>query len=168
MHFPTVMLMNVGILPCRSSRVCILTTALCWRILAHGNSDRHNGRESARRDLCVRSTTMGSSAWSGRAMPINTREVGVDAPVVALVSVGQCGARYPAAKSHVIQFAAHRAKAGLDVAPALPVAANPLNYNLRLRMRPHRIHLTRRPHCYHITEYQFPHVVCGHCGDPCR
>jgi hypothetical protein len=50
------------------------------------------------------------------------REVGVDAPVVALVGVGQCGTRYPAAKSHVIQLAAHRAKARLDVAQALPVS----------------------------------------------
>jgi hypothetical protein len=50
------------------------------------------------------------------------REVGVDAPVVSLVGVGRRGARHPAAKSHMIQFAAHRAKARLDVAQTLPVS----------------------------------------------
>ena len=37
---PPVMRMNVGILPCRSSSVCIFTAAFCLRNLAHGNSDR--------------------------------------------------------------------------------------------------------------------------------
>jgi len=35
------MLMNVGILPCRSRSVCIFTAALYFRNLAQGNSDRH-------------------------------------------------------------------------------------------------------------------------------
>ncbi len=34
------MRIKVGILPCRSSSVCILTAALCFRNLAHGNNDR--------------------------------------------------------------------------------------------------------------------------------
>src|ERR1700680_485714 len=38
---PSVMPINVGILPCRSSSVCTLTAALCLHNLAHGNSDRH-------------------------------------------------------------------------------------------------------------------------------
>jgi len=59
--------------------------------------------------------------WPGDADQ-HLREIGVDAPVVALVGVSQRGARYPAAKSHVIQLAVHRAKARLDVAQALPVS----------------------------------------------
>src|ERR1700722_19944937 len=38
---PLVTRMNVGMLPCKSSRVCILTAALRCRNFAHGNSDRH-------------------------------------------------------------------------------------------------------------------------------
>lgn len=38
---PLVTRMNVGMLPCRSSRVCILTAALRRRNLAHGNNDKH-------------------------------------------------------------------------------------------------------------------------------
>src|ERR1039458_7415826 len=39
---PLVTRINVGMLPCRSSRVCILTAALRWRNLAHGNNDKHS------------------------------------------------------------------------------------------------------------------------------
>src|SRR5437867_1578550 len=38
---PLVTRINVGMLPCRSSKVCILTAALRRRNFAHGNSDRH-------------------------------------------------------------------------------------------------------------------------------
>src|ERR1035437_4656592 len=38
---PSVIPINVGILPRRSSKVCILTAALCLRNLARGNSERH-------------------------------------------------------------------------------------------------------------------------------
>ena len=56
-------------------------------------------------------------------MPIkHLREVGVDAPVVALVGVGQRGARHPAAEAHVVELAAHRPQARLDVAQALAVS----------------------------------------------
>jgi hypothetical protein len=49
-------------------------------------------------------------------------EVGIDAPVAGLVGVGQCGARHPATESHVVELAAHRAQACLDVAQALAVS----------------------------------------------
>src|SRR5664279_3755863 len=38
---PLVTRINVGMLPCRSSKVCIVTAALPWRNFAHGNSDKH-------------------------------------------------------------------------------------------------------------------------------
>jgi hypothetical protein len=38
---PSVMRINVGILPRRSNKVCILTAALCLRNFAHGNRARH-------------------------------------------------------------------------------------------------------------------------------
>ena len=49
-------------------------------------------------------------------------EVGEDAPIVSLVGVGQSRARNPAAKSHVVEFAAHRPQAGFDIAEALAVS----------------------------------------------
>jgi hypothetical protein len=49
-------------------------------------------------------------------------EVGIDAPVVSLIGIGECGARHLPAESNVIQLAAHRAKASLDVAQAFAVS----------------------------------------------
>jgi hypothetical protein len=49
-------------------------------------------------------------------------EIGINAPVVSLVGVGECGARHLPAESNVIQFAAHRAKARLDVTQAFAVS----------------------------------------------
>ena len=48
-------------------------------------------------------------------------EVGVDAPVVRLVGVGQRRSRNLAAKAHVIEFVLHRTQAGFDVAETLAV-----------------------------------------------
>ena len=39
-HFPSVMLINVGLLPGKSERVCILTAAFRWRNRAYGNKQR--------------------------------------------------------------------------------------------------------------------------------
>src|SRR5215471_12791174 len=71
---PSVMLINVGILPCRSSRVCIFTAALCLRNFAHGNNDRHRSMvvESRAYRLWSNSTAIGSQAYNGRAIPIRT------------------------------------------------------------------------------------------------
>ncbi len=46
-------------------------------------------------------------------------EVGVDAPIVRLVGVGQRRSRDLAAKAHVIELALHGAQAGFDVAETL-------------------------------------------------
>ena len=71
---PPVMRMNVGILPCRSSSVCIFTAAFCLRNLAHGNSDRQRSIvvESRAYRVWSKSTPIGSWAYNGRAMPIKT------------------------------------------------------------------------------------------------
>jgi len=56
-----------------------------------------------------------------RARDVNEhlREVGVDAPVVRLVGIGQRRPRDLAAKAHVIELALHRAQTGFDVAETL-------------------------------------------------
>src|SRR5215470_19447583 len=59
--------------------------------------------------------------WPGDADQMQ-REIGEDAPVVSLVGVGQRRARNPTAESHVVEFAAHRSQAGLDVAEAFAVS----------------------------------------------
>ena len=51
----------------------------------------------------------------------NLGEVGIDAPVVRLVGVGQSGARHFAAQAHVIKLAAHGSKARLDIAQTFTV-----------------------------------------------
>src|ERR1035437_7315435 len=59
---PWVMRINVGILPCRSSSVCIFTAPLCWRNFAHGNRERQRSMvvESSAYRLCSRSTPIAS------------------------------------------------------------------------------------------------------------
>ena len=52
----------------------------------------------------------------------NLREVGVDAPVMRVVGVGQRGARHPAVKTHMVEFAAQRSQARFYVAKAIPVS----------------------------------------------
>jgi len=59
--------------------------------------------------------------WPGDADQ-DLREVGIDPPVMALIGIGQRGARHPAAKAHVVEFATHRPQASLYVAQALPVS----------------------------------------------
>ena len=48
-------------------------------------------------------------------------EVGIDAPVVSFICIGQSRARHLAAKAHVIQLASHRTQARFDVAQALTI-----------------------------------------------
>src|ERR1017187_1304506 len=70
---PLVTRTNVGMLPCRSSRVCILTAALRRRNRAQGNSARHRSMvvESRAYRLCSRSTPIGSRTYSWRAVAIS-------------------------------------------------------------------------------------------------
>ena len=49
-------------------------------------------------------------------------EIGIDAPIVTLVGVGERGACYLPAESNVIQLTAHRAEACLDVAQTFAVS----------------------------------------------
>jgi len=48
-------------------------------------------------------------------------EVGIDAPVVSFIRVGQSRSRHLAAKTHVIQLATNRTQAGFDVAQTLTI-----------------------------------------------
>src|ERR1035441_5796623 len=116
--FPSEMRIKVGILPCRSSRVCIFTAA-------HGKSARHRSMvvESKAYRLWSRSTPSGSSAKRGRAILIKTLgKLGEDAPVACFVGVGQSAARHRAAKPQVIEFPGHGSEAGFDVPQALAVS----------------------------------------------
>jgi hypothetical protein len=55
-------------------------------------------------------------------MPIrNLGEVGIDGPVVNLISVAQRGARHLAAQAHVVNLPTHGSKASLDVAQTFPI-----------------------------------------------
>src|SRR5712692_7769652 len=122
---PSVMWMNVGMLPCRSSSVCILTAALCLRNLAHGNSDRQ--RSMVVESQCVHTLIdfdadrIGGIERSCDADQ-DLGELGIDAPVARLVRVGQCRARYLAVEAHVVKLRAHRAEARFYVAQALPIS----------------------------------------------
>lgn len=52
----------------------------------------------------------------------NLCEVGVDAPVMRVIGVGQRGACHPAVKTHVVEFAAQRSQARFYIAKAIPVS----------------------------------------------
>src|ERR1019366_3185785 len=49
------------------------------------------------------------------------REVGVDAPVMRVVGIGQRGARHAAVKPHVVELAAQRAQTSFYVPKAIPI-----------------------------------------------
>ena len=49
-------------------------------------------------------------------------EIGIDAPVVGLVGIGQSRARHSTAEAHMVQFAAHRAQARFDIAQAFTIS----------------------------------------------
>jgi hypothetical protein len=116
--------MKLGMLPRRSSSVCIFTAALVERNGAHGNTDRHRSMVVASRAYTVldRSTPKGSSAYKlARNADQALGEVGIDAPVAHRVGVGQGVPRHRAAKAHVVQLGCLTAQAGFDVAQALPI-----------------------------------------------
>jgi len=52
----------------------------------------------------------------------NLREVGEDAPVVSLVSVGQGGLGNPATDTHMVKLGGRGSQAGFDVTQALAVS----------------------------------------------
>src|ERR1039457_6371098 len=59
--------------------------------------------------------------WSGNADQV-LREIGEDAPVVSFIGVRQGRAGNPTTESHVVELAAHRSQACLDVAETLAVS----------------------------------------------
>src|ERR1035438_9937638 len=59
--------------------------------------------------------------WSGNADQV-LRKIGEDAPVVSFIGVRQGRAGNPTTESHVVEFAAHRSQARLDVAETLAVS----------------------------------------------
>src|SRR5438132_14274727 len=83
---PSVMRINVGILPRRSNKVCILTAALYLRKFAHGNKARHKSMvvesnalefdpDRRRSDRADRATErwLEKSAESGHSIPSRER-----------------------------------------------------------------------------------------------
>src|ERR1039458_3509487 len=126
--FPSEMRIKVGILPCRSSRVCIFTAALCFRNFAHGKSARHRSMvvESKAYRLIQALVEVHAERLVGVERPRDFNQdmgkLGEDAPVACFVGVGQSAARHRAAKPQVIEFPGHGSEAGFDVPQALAVS----------------------------------------------
>src|ERR1022692_3111926 len=59
--------------------------------------------------------------WSGNADQV-LREIGEDAPVVSFIGIRQGRAGNPTTESHVVELAAHRSQARLNVAETLAVS----------------------------------------------
>ena len=104
------MRINVGILPCRSSSVCIFTAALCLRNLRprkQRQAEIDGGRVQSVQTLVQIHADRIVGVERPRYPDENLREVRIDAPVAPLVGVGQRRARHFAAEPHVVEFAAH-------------------------------------------------------------
>ena len=115
----------MGMLPCRSSSVCTFTAALCWRNCAQGNKRETESMvvESSAYRVWSRSTPdrIVGMKGSGDADQM-LRKISEDAPVVSLVGIGQRGARHLAAEAHVVELAAQRTQARLDIAQTLAIS----------------------------------------------
>src|SRR5215469_3897828 len=87
---PLVMRINVGMLPCRSSIVCILTAALCARNLAQRNRERQRSMvvESKGVEAVVQvdSQRIAGVERSGRCDQ-DLRKVGKDPPIMSFVRI---------------------------------------------------------------------------------
>src|SRR5438132_1218756 len=105
---PLVTRMKVGMLPCRSSKVCILTAALRRRNFAHGNSDRHRSMvvefQSIQTLIQIDANRVERMQRPGNADQYLS-ELRKDSPIMRFVSIGQRRARHFAAEPHVIQLA---------------------------------------------------------------
>src|SRR5208283_3533234 len=115
--------MKLGILPRKSSRVCIFTAALVVRKCAQGKTDRH-------RSIVVESRADGigqvqAKVLVGVELPcLDNQSLGqirVDAPVARFVGVRQRRAPDRFAQTHVVELRRLDGQAGLDIAQALPV-----------------------------------------------
>src|SRR5665213_1070018 len=121
---PSLMWMNAGILPRRSSRVCSFTAAFVVRKRRPGE-DREtkiDGRGIQRVDRLVQIHAKGLvdiQLASHRNQALSER--GIDTPVAHLIRIRERAARNPTAYSHVIELVALRPQARLDVPKALAV-----------------------------------------------
>jgi len=122
-HLPLETWINAGILPCRSSSVCIFTAALWLRTLPgkQGEAEIDGGRiKRVKACVEVHAERVAGIKRSCDADQV-LGEVGEDVPVVRLVGVGQCGACDAASEAEMIALRPQGVKAGLDVAQALAV-----------------------------------------------
>src|SRR6266853_664889 len=117
--------MKVGMLPRRSSKVCILTAALCFRNFAQGEQRQTQidggGVQCIQALVEIRADRIGSTEGARDANQ-DMREVGKDTPVTRLVGVGQRGARYLALETHVVHLGPQGTEACLNIAQALSVS----------------------------------------------
>ena len=114
--------MNVGMLPRKSNNVCSLTADLVERNSAHGKTERHRSMVDAFESVDgVVEFEPQVLVGVQRAGDANHRlcELGVDAPVPALIGIGQGVARHPAANAHVIELVLMSPQTGFDIAQAL-------------------------------------------------
>ena len=118
------MLINVGILPCRSSKRVHLDGGLV--LPEFGPREQGQAQIDGRGIQCIETLRQIDADWiagveRSRDPDQNLGEVGKDAPVVRLVGVGQSGTRHLATKAHVIKLPTHGSKARLDVAQTLAI-----------------------------------------------
>ncbi len=121
---PSVMRINVGMLPCRSSSVCIFTAALCRRNFGPREQRQAKidggGIQSVQSLIQIQADRIAGVQGPGDADQ-DLGEVGVDPPIAGLVGIGPCRASHLAAESHVVELSAERTQARLDIAEALAV-----------------------------------------------
>src|SRR5437899_7649230 len=120
---PLVTRIDVGMLPCRSSKVCILTAA--FRPKLRPRKQRQEQVDGGRIQSVQTLLQIGANRIAGMQRPgdgdQNLREVGVDPPVACFVGISQGRALHLAAESHVVELAADGTKARFDVAKTLAV-----------------------------------------------
>ena len=111
-------------LPRRSNSVCNLMAALVER-----NGAQANNRQAQIDGAGIQSVDRVFEVDAKRVLGMKTTgdgderlgKVGVDAPVAALVGIGQRTARHPALDAHVVQLARLRAQARFDVAQTFSI-----------------------------------------------
>ena len=84
--------MKLGILPRKSSSVCIFTGVFVVRKLAYGNSDKHNSivvEHPTRKQCCPAPQQSFAHLKSSRLRNQTLRELRVNAPVPDLIRIGQ-------------------------------------------------------------------------------
>ena len=117
--------MKLGMLPRKSSSVCIFTAALVVRNM-RPRKERQTQIDGRRVECIHRVRQFQPQVLAGvelsRLEDQTGGEVGIDAPVARFVGIGQRRAPYRLAKSHVVQLGRLHRKTDLDVAQAFPVS----------------------------------------------